>query len=78
MNHGAGFPVEVVDTNGAGDAHTGAFMAALAAGLPPAKAARRANAAAAIAVTRRGPASAPTIEEVHKLLSDEEPGDVAD
>ncbi|GAA3438923.1 PfkB family carbohydrate kinase [Kutzneria kofuensis] len=73
-----GFPVEVVDTNGAGDAHTGAFMAALAAGLPPAKAARRANAAAAIAVTRRGPASAPTIEEVHKLLSDEEPGDVAD
>ncbi|MEV6607947.1 PfkB family carbohydrate kinase [Kutzneria sp. NPDC051319] len=73
-----GFPVEVVDTNGAGDAHTGAFMAGLAAGLPPRQAARRANAAAAIAVTRRGPASAPTIEEVHKLLSDEEPGDVAD
>jgi sugar/nucleoside kinase (ribokinase family) len=71
-----GFPVEVVDTNGAGDAHTGAFIAGLAAGLSPTKAARRANAAAAIAVTRRGPASAPTIEEVQKLLK--ESGDVAD
>jgi sugar/nucleoside kinase (ribokinase family) len=73
-----GFSVEVVDTNGAGDAHTGAFMAGLAAGLSHKEAARRANASAAIAVTRRGPASAPTIEEVQKLLSDEEPGDVAD
>jgi len=71
-----GFPVDVVDTNGAGDAHTGAFIAGLAAGLSPTKAARRANAAAAIAVTRRGPAAAPTIEEVQKLLK--ESGDVAD
>lgn len=72
-----GFPVEVVDTNGAGDAHTGAFMAGLAVGLTAEQAAKRANAASAIAVTRRGPATAPTIEEVQKLLSDEEPGDVA-
>jgi sugar/nucleoside kinase (ribokinase family) len=71
-----GFPVEVVDTNGAGDAHTGAFIAGLAAGSSPKKAARRANAAAALAVTRRGPAAAPTIEEVQKLLK--ESGDVAD
>jgi sugar/nucleoside kinase (ribokinase family) len=71
-----GFAVEAVDTNGAGDAHTGAFIAGLAAGLPATEAAKRANAAAAIAVTRRGPASAPTIEEVQKLLS-EETGDVA-
>jgi sugar/nucleoside kinase (ribokinase family) len=63
-----GFPVEVVDTNGAGDAHAGAFMAGLAAGLPAVGSAKRANAAAAIAVTRRGPATAPTIEEVQKLL----------
>lgn len=70
-----GFRVEAVDTNGAGDAHTGAFIAGLAAGLPATEAAKRANAAAAIAVTRRGPASAPTIEEVRKLLR-EETGDV--
>ena len=28
-----GFPVRVVDTNGAGDAHAGAFLAGLATGL---------------------------------------------
>jgi sugar/nucleoside kinase (ribokinase family) len=72
-----GFSAKVVDTNGAGDAHTGAFMAGLAAGLAPEQAARRANAAAAIAVTRRGPASAPTIEEVRELIGGET-GDVAD
>jgi sugar/nucleoside kinase (ribokinase family) len=65
-----GFPVKVVDTNGAGDAHAGAFIAGLAAGLSPLAAARRANAAAAISVTRRGPATGPTIDEVGKLLRD--------
>lgn len=65
-----GFPVRVVDTNGAGDAHAGAFIAGLAAGLPALTAARRANAAAAISVTRRGPATGPTIDEVTKLLRD--------
>jgi sugar/nucleoside kinase (ribokinase family) len=65
-----GFPVRVVDTNGAGDAHAGAFIAGLAAGLSPLAAARRANAAAAISVTRRGPATGPTIDEVGKLLRD--------
>ncbi|HEX4441990.1 MAG TPA: PfkB family carbohydrate kinase [Galbitalea sp.] len=63
-----GFPVDAVDTNGAGDAHVGAFAAALAAGLPPADAARRANAAAAIAVSRFGPATAPTLDEVLAFL----------
>jgi sugar/nucleoside kinase (ribokinase family) len=63
------FPVTVVDTNGAGDAHVGAFAAALAAGLDPLAAARRANAAAALAVTRRGPAVAPTAIEVDELLA---------
>ncbi|MFI9381483.1 PfkB family carbohydrate kinase [Kutzneria sp. NPDC052558] len=65
-----GFPARVVDTNGAGDAHAGAFIAALAAGLSPLAAARRANAAAAISVTRRGPATGPTIDEVTTLLRD--------
>jgi sugar/nucleoside kinase (ribokinase family) len=63
------FPVAVVDTNGAGDAHVGAFAAALAQGLDPVAAVRRANAAAALAVTRRGPATAPTADEVDRLLA---------
>jgi sugar/nucleoside kinase (ribokinase family) len=64
-----GFPATVVDTNGAGDAHVGAFLAALAAGHPPLAAARRANACAAIAVGRFGPTSAPTAAEVDALLA---------
>jgi sugar/nucleoside kinase (ribokinase family) len=56
--------VTVVDTTGAGDAHAGAFLAALAEGLSPLAAARRANAAAAFSVTRRGPATAPTRAEL--------------
>jgi sugar/nucleoside kinase (ribokinase family) len=53
--------VVAVDTNGAGDVHVGAFIAALARGEDPARAARSANNAAAIAVTRRGPATAPRL-----------------
>jgi len=44
--------VRVVDTTGAGDTHTGAFLAALLAGAPPVEAARRANAAAAAHISR--------------------------
>jgi sugar/nucleoside kinase (ribokinase family) len=61
--------VAAVDTNGAGDAHCGVFMAALAAGLPPEDAARRANAAAALAVTRPGPATSPTRAELDAWLA---------
>ena len=67
--HVPGFPVGVVDTNGAGDAHSGAFIAALAAGAADAAAARSANAAAALSVTRRGPATAPTREELARFLA---------
>jgi sugar/nucleoside kinase (ribokinase family) len=63
-----GFQVDPVDTNGAGDAHVGAFAAALARGEDPVAAARAANAAAAIAVTRRGPASCPTLTETADWL----------
>ncbi len=66
--HVPGFAVEAIDTNGAGDAHTGAFLAGLAAGESPTAAALRANACAALAVTRRGPATAPTAVEVQHLL----------
>lgn len=64
-----GFAVTAVDTNGAGDAHVGAFVAGLAAGLTSSAAALRANAAAALAVTKRGPTTAPDRYEVDVLLS---------
>ena len=66
--HVAACPVEAVDTNGAGDAHVGVFVAALAGGATPAKAVQRANAAAALATTRPGPATAPTREELERFL----------
>jgi sugar/nucleoside kinase (ribokinase family) len=66
--HVAGFPVEAIDTNGAGDTHAGVFIAALASGADPVQAARRANAAAALSVTRRGPATAPTAAELTQFL----------
>ncbi len=65
----AGFPQTPVDTNGAGDTHTGALLAEVAAGTAWVEGCRRANAAAAIKVTRRGPASAPTLEEVEEFLA---------
>jgi sugar/nucleoside kinase (ribokinase family) len=61
--------VVAVDTTGAGDAHAGVFLAGLAAGLPPDAAASRANAAAALAVTRPGPAQSPTRAELDAFLS---------
>lgn len=66
--HVPGFPVTAIDTNGAGDAHAGVLLAGLAAGLSAPQAALRANAAAAIAVTRWGPATAPTAAEVDELV----------
>jgi sugar/nucleoside kinase (ribokinase family) len=65
-----GFPQTPVDTNGAGDTHTGALLAEVAAGTPWVEGCRRANAAAAIKVTRRGPESAPTSAEVDAFLAD--------
>lgn len=46
----------VVDSTGAGDTHSGAFLAALAAGRPAREAVAMANVAAAEGVTRTGPA----------------------
>ena len=66
--HVRGFPVTAIDTNGAGDAHAGVLLAGLAAGLSVEQAAVRANAAAAIAVTRWGPATAPKAAEVDELM----------
>ncbi|MBA1431318.1 PfkB family carbohydrate kinase, partial [Pseudomonas orientalis] len=69
IRHVPGFKVQAVDSNGAGDAHAGVMIAGLANGLTPAEAARRANAAAALAVTRWGPATAPGTAEVDTLVS---------
>lgn len=63
-----GFPQTPVDTNGAGDTHTGALLAGIADCATWIDACRRANAAAAITVTRRGPTTAPTTDEVEEFL----------
>jgi ribokinase len=64
------FPVESVDTVGAGDCFCGVFAAGLAAGLPVAAALRRASAGAAISTTRRGAQdSMPTGSEIDAFLA---------
>jgi ribokinase len=63
------FPVEAIDTVGAGDCFNGAFAVALLEANDPWKAARFASAAAAISVTRRGAqASMPSRAEVDEFL----------
>ncbi|WP_339525496.1 PfkB family carbohydrate kinase [Pseudomonas sp. EL_65y_Pfl2_R96] len=66
--HVPGFKVVAVDSNGAGDAHAGVFVTGLAHGLSAVEAALRANAAAALAVTRWGPATSPGTAEVDALI----------
>jgi sugar/nucleoside kinase (ribokinase family) len=66
-----GFPQIPLDTNGAGDTHTGVLCACRAAGGAWIEAARRANAAGAIKVTRRGPATAPAAREIDAFLASE-------
>jgi ribokinase len=62
-------PVDVVDTTAAGDAFNGALAVAVGDGQPLVRALRFANAAAALACTRRGAqASLPTREDVERLL----------
>ena len=68
--HIRGYVTPGLDTNGAGDAHVGAFIAALAAGASSLSAAERAAAAAAISVARRGPATSPTREETDAFLAE--------
>ncbi len=65
-------PVAMLDSTGAGDTHTGVLVAALAEGLDPIAAMQRANAAAAMSVTRRGPATAPDRDELDQLLKRKE------
>ncbi|HEY1807042.1 MAG TPA: ribokinase [Acidobacteriaceae bacterium] len=63
------FPVNAVDTTGAGDAFNGAFATALMQGRSPVESATFAAAAAAISVTRPGAQpSMATLEEVKDFL----------
>ena len=64
-----GYPQRPVDTNGAGDTHTGVLLAERIAGTDWPAAAARANAAGALTVTRRGPDSCPTREEIDGFLA---------
>ncbi|MEV6830951.1 PfkB family carbohydrate kinase [Amycolatopsis sp. NPDC051102] len=63
-----GFSVDAVDTTGAGDTHCGVLAAELLRGSTLLDAAVRANAAAALSVTRPGPATAPVQEEIDQLV----------
>ena len=56
--------VEAIDTNGAGDAHSGVLAASLAQGIPMERALLLANCAGALSTTVVGPASCPTREEI--------------
>ncbi len=71
--HVPGFAVTPIDTTGAGDTHTGVFLAALAAGEAPVSAVRLANAAAAWSVTRQGPATGPARNELAGFLAEAGP-----
>lgn len=56
--------VKAIDTNGAGDAHSGVLAASLAHGIPMERALLLANCAGALSTTAIGPASCPTREEI--------------
>lgn len=61
------YHVHAVDTNGAGDCHVGVMSAELIRGASLQEAVRIANVAAAISVTRRGPATCPARAELEQL-----------
>lgn len=67
--HIPGHAVNAIDTNGAGDAHIGAFIAALARGEAAEDAAHFANVAAAISTTIEGPSTAPQLQTVLAILA---------
>ena len=56
--------VEAIDTNGAGDAHSGVLAASLAQGIPLERALLLANCAGALSTTVVGPASCPSRSQI--------------
>ena len=65
--HTPSIPVTPVDTNGAGDAHSGVLAAALARSMDLTTALRWANVAGAVTTTRFGPATCPSEAEIRAL-----------
>lgn len=64
-----GFATTVIDTNGAGDVHSGVFLAEIANGGDVIESARRANAAAAMAIAVLGPASSPAKDVITQFMN---------
>lgn len=70
----AGFPVDVMNVLGAGDAFLSGYLSGWIAGLPALQCARRGNASGAIVVTRHGCTPAmPTRDELEEFLSRSSP-----
>jgi 5-dehydro-2-deoxygluconokinase len=66
----AGFPIEIANVLGAGDAFLSGYLSGWIAGLPAAQCARRGNAAGAIVVARHGCSPAmPTQAELEAFLA---------
>ena len=65
--HTPSIPVTPVDTNGAGDAHSGVLAAALARGVDLPSALRWANVAGALTTTCFGPATCPSEADIRAL-----------
>ena len=69
VHYAPAFPVDAVDTTGAGDVFRGAFIYCLLHEDPPPALLRFANAAAAVSCTRRGAMNAvPSLEDVRRML----------
>jgi sugar/nucleoside kinase (ribokinase family) len=66
--HVDAFPTRVLDTNGAGDAHNGVFLAELLRGAGVVDALTRANAGASVAISTLGPATCPSRAVIDGLL----------
>lgn len=67
--HEPAFPIDPIDTTGAGDVFRGAFIVALLRGDSPADVIRFANAAAAVSCTRAGAIdSVPTIGDAEAMM----------
>jgi len=64
-----GYPQKPLDTNGAGDTHTGVMIAELLACADPVVAAKRANVAGALKVIRHGLDATPTRQEIDDFLA---------
>ncbi|MFA3916981.1 PfkB family carbohydrate kinase [Ruegeria sp. 2012CJ15-1] len=74
LHHIPPYRVRAVDTNGAGDAHVGSFIARISQGDTGVQAAEYANIAAALSTTQKGPATAPSSAVVLEVMERKEAG----